>query len=144
MLDCITAISTALTAVFAALTYFIVRRQMAISKPVINFNTSVNTLDDFISLSVDIAKPDDEKFKLERLLVTNPPTGRVAKKVSDSNNRAAPGDWKIDLEIDYFTSSTGVFVTAPRGSKVEILVHICLKSDVSVKSRLPISINMHD
>ena len=143
MLECITAVSTALTALFAALTYLIVKRQAAVSRPVIKFEGSGDTADDYRSVSFAVAKPDDEKYRLVRLVVRNPDNARLAEKVSDRDNRAVPGDWKKSLDLGYYTSSTGVFMHAPRGAQVTISVHTCLKSDPKIKCSSDIMIAMH-
>jgi hypothetical protein len=145
MLDCITAFSTLATAVVAVLVYFITKRQFAISAPVIDFQTPGNSLNDYRDLAVFIAPPDDRKFRLEKLVVVSPSSARIAEKVSNTEtNSPEPADWHQELSIDRVTPSTGVFFTGPRGSSIEISVHVCLRSDVKVKSRSAITINMND
>lgn len=145
MFDCITAFSTLVTAIVAVLVYFITKRQLAISAPVINFQTPGNSLNDYRDLSISIAPPDDRKFRLEKLVVVSPSSARLAEKVSNAEtNRAEPRDWHQELSLDRVTPSTGVFFTGPRGSTIDISVHVCLRSDVKVKSRSTITINMHD
>lgn len=143
-LDCITAISTLATAVVAILVYLGTIRQLAISLPVIQFSTGGDSNNDYRSISVEIAEPDNKKFKLEKLVILSPESARLAKKVSSAENKAVPGDWQRELVIDYLTSSTSVYFRGPRGSKIDISVHVCLRSDVKVKSRLTISSSMHD
>jgi len=144
MLDCITAFSTLVTAIAAVLVYFITKRQLAISAPVIEFATPGNSLNDYRDLNVSIASPDNAKFRLEKLVVMSPTSARLAKKVSNTEtNTPEPGDWKQDYVFGAIASSGGLFFTGPRGSPIEISVHVCLKSDVKVKSRSAITIHMH-
>ena len=118
---------------------------MAISKPVIEFNSSGDTLKDYLSLSVAISPPDNIKFKLEKLVIISPQDARLSYIASNpETNKPEPSKWVKELPINYLTSSTGVFLSAPRGSKVDISVHVCLKSDVKVKIRIPITSSMHD
>lgn len=145
MLDCITAFSTFATAIVAVLVYRITKQQFAISAPVIDFQTSGNSLNDYRDLSVSIAPPDNRKFRLEKLVIVSPATARLADKVSNTEtNQPEPGDWHQELSIDQVTPSTGVFFTGLRGGSIEISVHVCLRSDVRVKCRSAITIKMHD
>lgn len=145
MLDCITAFSTLATAVVAVLVYVITKRQLAISAPVIDFNTPGNSLNDYRDLSLSIVPPDDRKFRLEKLVVVSPSSARLAEKVSNpKTNRPEPGDWHQELSIEGVKSSNGVFFKGPRDSSIEISVLVCLRSNVKVKSRNTITINMHD
>jgi hypothetical protein len=144
LFDSITAISTLTTAIIAILVYFVTKRQAAISTPVIEFNTPGNSLDDYRTLSLSINPSDREKFKLEKLVVNSPPSARLANKVSNTEtNIPEPGDWRRELVIDNIASSIGVYFKGPRGSRIDIFVYVVHKSDAKVKSRLPITVNMH-
>lgn len=116
MTDCITAISTALTALFAGLTYIVVRKQWSVSKPTIEVIGSGDTNKEYRHLSVKVLPPDDKKFFIERISIAGPTDAYIAKIVSNqAKNTPEPARWEKTVVCESQSPATGIYFTGPSG-----------------------------
>lgn len=142
MFDQSVAISTAATAIFAAITLLVILRQFVFSKPSIRaFDNGGNSSKPYRMIMVKLLPPDDEKYFIQRISVRSPSSGAICRLSASPDEEPS---WVRSVELEPGRSFENLRFKGSRGCVVKISVLIAFSSDAAFTRRCAATIKMND